>query len=245
MEHDALRDRVATACRVLAHEGLVEGILGHVSARVGDGHMLVRCRGLEERGLHATQPHEIRLVDFDGHGDELGGGWKVPSELPIHAELYRARPEVAAVVHAHPPSALLCGLAGLTPRPVFGAFNIPAMRLAVEGVPVYPRPVLITRAELASEMISAMAGSGVCLLVGHGITTVGDSVEQATVRAVNLNVLLSVTVALARLGASPEDVAPEDLAELPDLGSRFNDELVWRALVDRAAAGVPPGPCFP
>ena len=243
-EYDALRDTVATACRVLAHEGLVEGILGHVSARVDDGHLLVRCRGPEERGLHATRPDEIRLVDFDGQGDELSGGWKVPSELPIHAELYRARPEVEAVVHAHPPAALLCGLAGLTPRPVFGAFNIPALRLALDGVPEYPRPVLITRAELAGEMIAAMGDHSVCLLVGHGITTAGDSVEQATVRAVNLNVLLAVTVALARLGASPPDVSPEDLAELPDLGSRFNNELVWRALVDRAATGVPPGPRF-
>lgn len=243
-DYDALRDIVATACRVLAYEGLVEGILGHVSARLDGGRMLVRCRGLEERGLHATRPHEIRIVDFDGHGDELIGGWKAPSELPIHAELYRARPEVEAVVHAHPPAALLCGLAGLTPRPVFGAFNIPAMRLAVEGVPVYPRPVLITRAELAGDMVSAMAGHGVCLLVGHGITTVGDSVAQATVRAVNLNVLLAATVALARLGASPPDVSPEDLAELPDLGSRFNEELVWQALVDRAATGAAPGPRF-
>ena len=67
---DALRDTVATACRVLAHEGLVEGILGHVSARVDGDRMLVRCRGPEERGLHATRPDDIRLVDFDGQGDE-------------------------------------------------------------------------------------------------------------------------------------------------------------------------------
>jgi ribulose-5-phosphate 4-epimerase/fuculose-1-phosphate aldolase len=85
-------------------------------------------------------------------------------------------------------------------------------------------------------MLACMDARDVCLLVGHGITAVGESVEQATVRAVNLNVLLSVTVALARLGASPPDVPPEDLAELPDLGGRFNDELVWRALADRAGS---------
>jgi ribulose-5-phosphate 4-epimerase/fuculose-1-phosphate aldolase len=229
-----LREKVAVACRVLAREGLVEGILGHVSARVDETRMVVRCRGPEERGLQATTPQDVRVVDLDGRGEELEAGWKPPAELPIHAELYRARPDVQAVVHAHPPAALLFGLAGLEPRPVFGAFNIPALRLALDGIPRYPRSVLITRAELAQEMLQAMAGREVCLLVGHGITTVGTSVEQATVRAVNLNALLSVTVALAQLGASPADVSAEDLAELPDLGSGFNDELVWRALVDRA-----------
>lgn len=230
---DELRATVATACRVLEREGLVRGILGHVSARV-EGGMLVRCRGPEERGLHATGPEDVRLVDLDGQGEELAGGWRVPAELALHAEVYRARPEAGAVVHAHPPAALLAGLAGLEPRPVFGAFNIPALRLALDGVPRYPRPVLITRAELAREMLAAMGGRDVCLLVGHGITVVGGSVEQATVRAVDLNELLGVTVALAQLGASPPEVSEEDLAELPDLGSRFNDGLVWRALADRA-----------
>jgi ribulose-5-phosphate 4-epimerase/fuculose-1-phosphate aldolase len=174
-------------------------------------------------------------VGFDGHGVDGESGWSPPNELPIHAEIYRSRPEVQAVVHAHPPAALLCGLAGLRPRAVFGAYNIPAMRIALEGVPVYTRPVLITRAELAGEMLRAMEGRNVCLLAGHGITTVGDSVEQATVRAVNLNVAVSVTVELAKLGASPPTVSPEDLEELPDLGSGFNDRLAWRALAAKAA----------
>jgi 3,4-dihydroxyphthalate decarboxylase len=51
------------------------------------------------------------------------------------------------------------------------------------------------------------------------------------VLAVNLNVLLDVTVKLALLGAEAPDVPPEDLAELPDLGGAFNDQLVWQALV--------------
>lgn len=235
---DGLRDTVATACRVLANEGLVEGILGHVSARVDRDHMLVRCRGPLEHGLHATSPRDVRLVDLDGRGSELEQEWKVPAELSIHAEAYRERPDVGSVVHAHPPAALLCGLAGLTPRPVFGAFNIPALRLAQEGVPLFPRPILITRPDLALEMLEAMRDRDVCLLVGHGITVFGETVEQATVRAVNLNVLLAVTVELARLGASPPAVRDADLAELPDLSARFNDEFVWNALVDRERLGL-------
>lgn len=226
---------VATACRILAFEGLVDGILGHVSARVDDAHMLVRCRSPLERGLIHTMSEDVRVLDFDGRGDELAGGWSPPKELPIHSECYRARPDVHAVVHAHPRSALLCGLAGLSPRPVFGAYNIPALRLALDGVPVFPRSVLITRRDLAVEMLDAMENRPVCVLRGHGITVVGESVEQATVRAVDLNALLEVTVSLAMLSANPEPVPEADLAELPDLGSAFNDGLVWRALAAKLA----------
>jgi len=229
------REAVATACRILANEGLVDGILGHVSARVDEKTMLVRCRSPRERGLALTTANDVRIVDFDGGGDELEARWSPPKELEIHSESYRARPAVGAVVHAHPRSALLCGLAGLEPRPVFGAYNIPALRLALDGVPIYPRPILITRRELAAEMLAAMESSTVCILRGHGITVVGNSVEQATVRAVDLHALLEITVQLAQLSAVPEPVSADDIAELPDLGSAFNDGLTWQALAAKVA----------
>ena len=236
-----LRATVATACRVLAVKGLVEGILGHVSARVAEDELVVRCRGANERGLRRTRPDEVWRVTLDGEPVDLPEGYKPPNELPIHTELMRSRPEVGAGVHAHPPAALLSGLAGLEPRPVFGSYNIPALRLALAGVPVYARPVLISRRDLALEMLEAMAGSDVCLLRGHGITAAAASVEAAVVLAVNVNVLLDVTVQLARLGAQPPDVDPRDLAELPDLGSAFNDRLTWQALVAELDEG-PPAP---
>jgi ribulose-5-phosphate 4-epimerase/fuculose-1-phosphate aldolase len=231
---EELRAEVALACRILANEGLVEGVLGHVSVRVAPDELLIRCRGPYERGVAFTTGEDIRRVDLEGNHVEDDEGWSAPKELPIHSELYRTRPEVQSVVHAHPPSALLCGLAGLRPRPVFGAYNIPAMRLALDGVPVYPRSVLITRRELADEMLGAMGSRPVCLLAGHGITVAGESLHGATVRAVDLETLLSVTASLARLGASPPELPEADLAELPDLGSAFNDELAWNALAAKA-----------
>jgi 3,4-dihydroxyphthalate decarboxylase len=224
------RADVARACRVLAAKGLVSGVLGHVSARAGEG-MLLRCRGPQERGLWASEPDDVRHLRLDGAPLEDLAGWAPPNEHPIHGELYRARPDVGAVVHAHPRSALLCGLAGLRPVACFGAYDIPAMRLALDGIPTYPRAVLISRAELAREMVAAMGGHPVCILYGHGITVTGDDVAQATVRAVALDRLLGVTVELAALGARPPRLDDADLAELPDLGAAFNDALAWRAMV--------------
>ena len=236
-----LRSTVATSCRVLAAQGLVGGILGHVSARVADAELVVRCRGEQEGGLRRSLPSDIWRLTFAGEPIDLPLGYEAPKELAIHTELLRARPDLGAVVHAHPRSALLAGLAGLTARPVFGAYNIPAMRLAVDGVPVYPRPVLITRPELAREMVAAMGSRPVCILLGHGITVAAESVEQATVLAVNLNELLTITVELAWLGATPGTVRAEDLDELPDLGAGFNDELTWQSLVAELGDADLPG----
>src|SRR6266545_1657137 len=123
---------------------------------------------------------------------------------------------------------LLCGITDLPLRPVFGAYNIPAMRMALDGVPVYPRSVLIRRPELAAEMLAAMGDSPVCVLRGHGITVAGETVVQAVVRALDLNALASVTLELARLRRAAPEIPAEDVADLPDLGSAFNDEAVWR-----------------
>lgn len=213
---------VALACRILARAGLASGALGHVSARTADGRVLVRCRGPEETGLLFTDPAAIQ--DAAAPAD----GYAAPYELSIHTELYRARPDIGSVVHVHAPAAVLASLAGLELRPVFGAYDIPAARLALAGVPVYDRAVLISRPDLGAELVGAMAGKDVCLLRGHGIVTVGSSVQAATARALELERLAETTVSLARLGATAALLTDADRQELPDLGPAFDDGLVWR-----------------
>lgn len=237
---DELRAEIADACRILAVEGLVDGILGHVSARVDGDTMLVRCRGPREHGLLFTDPSDVRLVDLDGHGADLTDGYAVPNELPIHGETLRARPEVGAVVHAHPPAVLACGITELPFRPVFGAFNIPAMRMAHDGVPVYPRSVLVRNAGLAKEMLAAMGDRPVCVLRGHGITVTGATVREAVMRALNLNALATVTLTVAMTGRTAETIPADDMAELPDLGSAFNDDMNWNYHLAKARSVATP-----
>ena len=238
-----LRRTVAVACRLLGHAGLTENVLGHVSARVDADTMLIRCRGPREHGLLFTSDDDIRLVDLEGQGD-LEGGYRVPHEYPIHAELFRARPDVRAVVHAHPRDVVIADLAGLALRPVIGAYDIPAYRMASRGVPTYPRSVLVATAELGRELVAAVGDGDVCVLRGHGIATVGTSVEQAVVRALTLDQLANLTLELARVSASPDVVPPADAAALPDLGNELNDLAVWRHAVARLelAGLADPGP---
>src|SRR5918912_2076218 len=116
---DELKQTVALSCRILAMEGLVEGILGHVSPRLaGSDKMVIRCRGEDEQGVFFTSEEAIRRVNFDGQGSDLEGRYEVPKELPIHGELYKLRPDVRCVIHAHPPAALICGITELDLRPI-------------------------------------------------------------------------------------------------------------------------------
>jgi ribulose-5-phosphate 4-epimerase/fuculose-1-phosphate aldolase len=233
-----LRSTVATACRILAHQGLAADVLGHVSVRVDADRMLLRCRGPLDRGLLFTVPEDVRLVDFDGRG-ELDGGYAVPNEFPIHGELLRARTGVNAVVHAHPRDVVIADLSGVELRQVFGAYNIPASRLAHRAVPVYPRSVLVRTAELGRAVADAVGDEDVCVLRGHGIVTSGASVAQAVMRALDLVELSRICADLARLGANPDSVPEEDRLGLPDLGSTFNDSSRWRHYTGRlASAGL-------
>jgi len=92
-----LRQKVALACRILAMEGLVDNILGHVSARIPDrAEMWIRCRSEDEQGVRYTTEDAVRRVDFDGKGAHLEGRYQVPNELAIHGEIFKTAPRSAA-----------------------------------------------------------------------------------------------------------------------------------------------------
>lgn len=124
---DDERALLSDACRVLANRGLAAGILGHVSLRIDDERLLIRCRGPQERGLRYTTPEDIRLVQFDGSEAAPGelDGWSLPKEMLLHTAILRARPDDLSVVHAHPPRVVAADLAGIEIRSVLGAFDIP------------------------------------------------------------------------------------------------------------------------
>lgn len=223
-----MRERIAVACRVLAARGLADGILGHISVRTARDEVLVRCRGPRERGLAHTEAADIRAVRLDGTPVRGLGPWAVPNELPLHLEVLRARPGVSAVVHAHPPAVIAADLAGLAIEPIVGAYDIPGARLAAEGVPVYPRGVLIRTPELAREMTRALGERPAVVLRGHGLTTTGATPEQAVLRAISVDSIARVSLAIAAAGGTPVALPAEELAHLPDLGSTFNEQVAWR-----------------
>jgi ribulose-5-phosphate 4-epimerase/fuculose-1-phosphate aldolase len=225
-----LRQEIADACRVLAARGLADGYLGHISLRVDERRLLIRCRGSKERGLAWTTARDVHLVTLDGEPGSAGelSGWNPPNELPLHTEVLRARPDVQAVVHAHPQAVVAADLAGVRIRPIVGAFDIPGAKLAAGGVPVYPRGVLVRDRRLGAEMVRALGDRPVVVLRGHGLTSCGGDVPEAVLRAASVDRIARLSLDVLSAGGELRDLPAEDLAELPDLGAGFNRGVAWR-----------------
>ena len=194
-------------------------ITGHVIARApGADSMLVRCRSFDDLSPALVQDNAIFRCDLDGNPLEELGDYALPPERFIGAEVFRARDDVNAVVHGHPPAQIMCGITGVEIRPILGCANIGGMFLAVDGVPVFPRSVLIATPSLGRQVVETMAARNVALLKGHGNVVAGSTIEEATVRAIQIENLASVCWDVAAGGKHADDVSAEDLRDFQDLG---------------------------
>ncbi|MGB9307940.1 MAG: class II aldolase/adducin family protein [Mycobacterium sp.] len=232
---DRQRALVAQGCRVAAARGLVDGILGHLSLRIDDERLLIRCRSDTDTGVAFTRASDIRLIRLDGTAGAAGelDGYRVPNELPIHVETLLSDARHRAVAHLHPRDVVAADLAGITIRPIYGAFDIPGTWLARRGVPVYERAVLIRNSQLGKEMVAAMCGSPVVILRGHGITSAATTVEQAVLQAVSLDELARMSLRVRAAGGTLRDIDKRDWEDLPDLGPTFTADAAWRHEVAR------------
>jgi 3,4-dihydroxyphthalate decarboxylase len=225
----SLARKVALSCRILAKLGMFKETTGHVSARLGNAHMLIRGRGPKETGLLFTKPSDVLVADLDGRNQDKKAGLKPPNEAVIHGEIYKARSHAAAVVHAHPPSVVLCSMAGIELRPIFGGYDPNSMRLALKGIPVYPHTLTLNTVEQVHAMQKIMGDSDICVLRGHGLIVVGESVEHATLTAIKLDTLAKMNLQAASLGKVPS-IPDEDIAEFNTRAGKGNSSVegLWR-----------------
>jgi ribulose-5-phosphate 4-epimerase/fuculose-1-phosphate aldolase len=237
-----LRDRLVLAHRVLADRGLYRASLGHASVRIpGTDRMLLRCRGGRDFGLKYTTRQHIKEMDFDGSCAELDG-YRVPEELPLHGEVYRNRPDVGAVVHAHPTASTICAMAGLELRPILGAYDPYVTRLILQGVPKYRRSVTINSRDLAATMLAVMGKSDLLVMDAHGVVVTGNTIEEATIRAIKLEHLAEIHLEFAKMAIVPKNITEEDLAHFTHRGQmhKSDTDSQWRYYVkelERAGLG--------
>jgi ribulose-5-phosphate 4-epimerase/fuculose-1-phosphate aldolase len=160
-----------------------------------------------------TRDADIIEVDLDGA--RVGGsedGYAPPLEIFIHTELYRSRADVNAVVHTHPASAVALTICDKPLEPIYGAYEPFSLLYALAGVPTYPKSILIRRPDLGRELANCMGSSEVCLMHGHGITTAANSVEEATLAAIHLETLTSMTCQANMMGGA-KALPPEEREE--------------------------------
>jgi L-ribulose-5-phosphate 4-epimerase len=201
-----LRELVATAGRILDTLGLVD-YLGHSSARVpGTDRIVIKPKHSPKiRSMAALTAADMVVVDLDG--GLLHGAAAPPTEVFIHTEIYRARPDVGAIVHTHQPSATLAGVLG---RPIQPTLHVPAT-FVPSSPPIWPHPVLVDTPERGRDLATALAGERFCHLQGHGIVSVAADIRHATVGAAMLEQLAEVSLRAAQAGCEPRVIPPEEI----------------------------------
>ena len=177
---DLIED-IVIGSRILADFGVLDGF-GHVSAR----HPTNPKHFLMSRSLAPALVTADDIMEFDEDGNAVDGrGRSVFLERFIHAEIYRARPDVMAVVHTHSPGVIPFTVSKTPLRPVFHN----AAFLAA-GAPVWdiarefgPTDMLVRDNGLGKSLARTLSDKSVVLMRGHGDVTVGPAVKIAVFRA--------------------------------------------------------------
>lgn len=170
-----LTRRLVEGIQVITGEGVLSGS-GHLSARIpGTETFLINPRFA---GVLADAK-DICTVDFAGK--RIAGKGPIPSETPIHAAVYRNRPDVGSVIHCHARYSILVGLleGGLIP------FNREA-RIFADGVPIFGDSRGINDFTLAERMVANLGPHYATFLRGHGVVVVGPGIEGACISAIQL-----------------------------------------------------------
>lgn len=192
------------------------GTTGNMSIRI-DGGMLITPTGIPPKKL---TPEAIVPMDFDGN---WSGDIKPSSEWALHAAIYKARPEVQAVVHAHPDHcvALSCARLGLPAFHYmiagFGGDDVRCSRYATFGSP-----------ELAEFTVEAMDNRTACLLANHGMVAVGATLSEAYGRTLKLETLARQYM-LCRSFAEPVLLSENDLVDVKQRYKTYGRQDARRA----------------
>lgn len=162
-----LRNRLVRVALRLDTKGILTATDGNLSVRLEDGSLLITpsgcCKGL-------LMAEELVVVAPDG----TTKGGRPSVELALHRAIYTARPDVSAIVHAHPPFATAYAVAGIAlDRPILSEFV-----LALGEVPVAPYSAP-SREGLARAVASFVRGHSAVLMRHHGAVTFASDIERA------------------------------------------------------------------
>lgn len=217
-----LIDKLVLANRILYDHGVVDG-LGHVSVRHDSEPdvFLLSCN----RAPAMVRRQDITCYDYAG--DAVSDAAERPYlERFIHAEIYRARPDVVAVVHSHSPSVIPFAVTKKALQPVFHMSGFLAAGSAHFEIreAAGDSDMLIRSSYLGQALAKSLGGHACVLMRGHGSTVVGTSIEQVVYRAIYTEVNAKLQLAAQGLG----DITFLNEAEAK-LASDMNDGQIPRS----------------
>lgn len=234
MEIENLQRDVAAATRMMVMEDLLD-YSGHVSARIpGEDAYFIQP---------ATDPRSDvdpdRLIKVDFNGKVLDNkGLRPPVEIPIHGEIYKARPDVNAVLHSHMEMpiwfTMMKGvqLAPMRPR---------AVRWE-SGIPMNGDPSHIKTIEQGQQLARDLGPHHACLMRAHGSVIVAESIPALFVDAVHFAENARAQLQVLQAGQQPLPLTPEELEQINRHEMRdFHNGKLWSYYASKARkAGLIP-----
>jgi L-fuculose-phosphate aldolase len=191
MDNSDKRQSIIDACLRMNRLGINQGTSGNISLRHEAG-MLITPTSVP---YEAMQPDQIVHMGLDGSFDPRQ---RPSSEWRFHLDILKARPEVNAVVHAHPPYATILAIMGLEIPPVHymiacaGGDTIRCAPYATYGTQ-----------QLSEHAVKALEGRSACLLAHHGMIAVGASLSKAMWLAVEVETLARQYHGCLQIGTPP------------------------------------------
>jgi L-ribulose-5-phosphate 4-epimerase len=193
MSSNPTQQRLIEAGLIIDHHGLGDLTRGHVSIRVpGDpNHFYMKPHSF---GFDEITPENMVLCNLDG--EKVGGTGRRHSEVFIHSEIYKARPDVNSVIHAHPTYAVAFSATGKNLQPI----SQPSVAFA-DGLPYFDESIdLIRTTELGIGVAKALGSCKAVLMRNHGVSVVGSTVEETTILLIMLENACQIQLAAMSAG---------------------------------------------
>lgn len=214
-EHPTPEQTLMTTVHLLERYGVID-FNGHASLRLDDGRFLInsadsiRC---------ALTPDDLVTVNADGSVDSDQP--RPPNELALHLAVYKARPDVNAVVHGHPEWSTLLTSAGRPYQVVFPQGAVPG------DIPVFDSPRSISNVETAEAVARILGDGKAALMKAHGCVVVADDLLEAAVLAIYLEMNAERQVRCEPLGGAYVFSDPEIEGSRKGLSKRALYEKCW------------------
>jgi ribulose-5-phosphate 4-epimerase/fuculose-1-phosphate aldolase len=207
MNIEEITQKLKDAGRILEQQGQGDLTRGHVSIRVPSDlnrfYMKPHSFGFDE-----ITPENMVVCDLTG--EKIAGGGRRHSEVFIHSEIYKVRPDVMSVIHTHPTYAVALSATGKALEPI----SQPSVAF-YDGLPYFTETIdLIRSPEMGAGVAKALGSHKAVLMRNHGVAVVGACVEEATILAIMLDNACQIQLAVMAAGGTGEQFTAQSIQRL-------------------------------
>lgn len=201
MEYMEIREQICDVCHKMWQQGWVAANDGNVSVKLPDGNFLATPTGISKSFI---TPEKLVVIDKEGKVISGLPGFKPSSEIKMHLRCYRERPDVGAVVHAHPATATGFAVAGKS----LDEYSMIETVIAIGSIPLTPYGTPSTD-EVPDAITPYLQEHDVMLLQNHGALTVGCDLITAYYRMETLELYAKISLVAHLLGGAKEIDKPQ------------------------------------